>query len=60
MTERERLLAIPRARLRQLGVPDDMTALDVIWLFSLPDDDDTMHSRRRVDGEQADGKEGMK
>lgn len=26
------------------GLPADMTAGDVIALFSLPDDDDTMHS----------------
>lgn len=58
MTHREKLLAIPRKRLRQMGVPEDMTALDVIEFFSLPDDDDTMHSQKRVDGEASGSKEG--
>lgn len=33
-----------RKRLDKLGVPADMTADDVLALFSLPDDDDSMHS----------------
>lgn len=39
---------IPRKRLREMGVPEDMTADDVIALFSLPDDDDSMHAQPRV------------
>ena len=37
--------AIPRARLRQLGIPEGLTAGDVARLFNLPDDDDAMHGR---------------
>jgi hypothetical protein len=36
---------IPRKRLREMGIPEDMTAEDVIALFSLPDDDDSMHAQ---------------
>jgi hypothetical protein len=38
---------IPRKRLRELGIPEDLTAGDVARFFSLPDDDDTMHSQQR-------------
>ena len=34
-----------RKELDKLGVPADMTAQDVMDFFSLPDDDDSMHSR---------------
>jgi hypothetical protein len=34
---------IRRKRLREMGVPEDMTADDVVAFFSLPDDDDSMH-----------------
>lgn len=37
------LLDIPRARLRAMGVPDDLTGQDLIDFFNLPDDDDAMH-----------------
>lgn len=36
---------IDRKRLREMGVPEDMTADDVKALFSLPDDDDRMHQQ---------------
>ena len=42
---------IPRKRLRETGVPDDMSAGDVKAFFSLPDDDDSMHQQ----GPRADG-----
>lgn len=32
---------------KQMGLPSDLTPSDVKALFSLPDDDDTMHSERR-------------
>lgn len=38
---------IPRKRLRELGIPEDLTAGDVARLFRLPDDDDTMHGHQR-------------
>lgn len=41
------LLDIPRARLRAMGVPDDLTGQDLIDFFSLPDDDDMMHAGQR-------------
>lgn len=41
---------IPRSRLRELGVPEDLTADDVVELFSLPDDDDRMHMQTRREG----------
>ncbi len=34
-----------RKELNKLGVPSDMTAEDVMALFSLPDDDDSMHAQ---------------
>lgn len=37
------LLDIPRARLRAMGVPNDLSAQDLIDFFSQPDDDDTRH-----------------
>lgn len=47
---------IPRKRLRQMGVPEDMTVDDVVALFSLPDDDDTMHTREGASRRCAHGK----
>ena len=41
------LLDIPRARLKAMGVPDDLSAQDLIAFFSQPDDDDSVHSERR-------------
>lgn len=38
---------IERRELNRLGVPSDMTAADVKALFSLHDDDDSMHMDRR-------------
>lgn len=35
---------IPRKRLREMGVPEDMSADDVVAFFSLPDDD-MMHQQ---------------
>lgn len=48
-----KLAALPRRVLDRLGVPSDMTANDVVDFFSLPDDDDSMHSGDR----QSAGKE---
>jgi hypothetical protein len=35
---------VPRKRLREMGVPEDMSADDVVAFFSLPDDD-LMHQQ---------------
>ena len=41
------LLDIPRSRLREMGVPEDLTAQDLIDFFSQPDDDDRRHGGQR-------------
>ena len=35
-----------RKELDRMGIPSDMTVDDVLAFFSLPDDDDSMHSAR--------------
>lgn len=41
---------VPRSRLLEMGVPEDLSADDVVALFSLPDDDDSMHTQTGREG----------